>query len=71
MQTTEKQLESPPILIRRKQLRHFTGLSPTTVDRLERAGKFPRRRRIGAGVVGWIYEDVRQAIEVLAKKTEA
>jgi len=59
-----------PIFVRRSQIRALTGLSPSTVDRLERAGKFPRRRRIGAGVVGWIFEDVKGAIERLAEPTE-
>jgi len=49
---------SPPLFIRRSHLKQVTGLSPSTVDRLERAGTFPRRRRVGAGVVGWLYSEV-------------
>lgn len=50
-----------PITIRTSQLREITGLSPTTVWRLERAGKFPKRRQIGSGgCVGWLYSEVEE-----------
>lgn len=52
-----------PLIIRTAQLRELTGLSPTTVWRLERAGKFPRRRKIGHGCVGWLYSEVEQYLE--------
>lgn len=54
---------SPPLFIRRSLLKQVTGLSPSTVDRLERAGTFPRRRRVGPGVVGWLYSEVAQFLE--------
>ena len=54
---------SPPLFIRRSLLKQVTGLSPSTVDRLERAGTFPSRRRVGPGVVGWLYSEVAQFLE--------
>lgn len=41
-----------------------TGLSRTSVYRLELAGKFPRRIRIGDGhAVGWHLHEVEEWIE--------
>lgn len=40
-------------VIRSKHLRHFTGLSRTTIWRLEREGNFPARIRLGYAGVGW------------------
>lgn len=49
--------EVVPMFIRRKDLKRVVGLSPSTVVRLEEAGKFPARIRIG-GSVGWLKPDV-------------
>ena len=49
-----------PLLIRRSQLKALVGLPPSTVDRLEREGLFPSRRRIGAGTVGWLLPEVQE-----------
>ncbi len=40
------------------EVRGITGLSRTTVWRLERAGKFPPRRRLSTSSVGWIDTEV-------------
>ncbi|MDW8259728.1 MAG: AlpA family phage regulatory protein [Gammaproteobacteria bacterium] len=40
-------------LIRARELRAMTGLSRVTVWRLERAGLFPPRVRVGARSVAW------------------
>ena len=47
-----------PMIIRRNQLKAVVGLSPSTVDRLEASGDFPRRCRWSAGVVGWRWNEV-------------
>ena len=39
--------------LREPEVRRITGLSRTTRWRLERAGKFPRRRRISDNAVAW------------------
>ena len=44
---TGKRLVRMPEVVRR------TGLSKRTIYRLEAAGKFPRRRRLGLRAVGW------------------
>lgn len=40
-------------ILRFSQVREQTGFSKTTIDRLERAGKFPKRIKIGSRAVGW------------------
>lgn len=47
-------------LIRRKQMLALIGLSRTTQWRLEKAGRFPTRVRIGAGSVGWHLAEVEE-----------
>lgn len=44
-------LRKPAVLAR-------TGLSDTTIWRLERKGEFPRSLRISAGAVGWREADI-------------
>ena len=58
-------------LIRRRQVLEIIGLSHTTQWRLERAGKFPARVRLGTGSVGWhlaeVEEGVRERERVLCR----
>ena len=42
-----------------------TGLSPTTIWRRERAGEFPKRRRLGPTLVAWRSDEVAKWIERL------
>ena len=49
--------------IREPEVARITGLSRTTRWRLERAGKFPRRRRISANAVGWLASEIRAWME--------
>ena len=41
------------VIVRSKQLRQITGLSYTTIWRLEREGAFPARIRLSRSSVGW------------------
>lgn len=50
-------------ILRRKNVRRVTGLSDTTIWRLEKAGKFPRRLQLTANTVGWSEREVRDWIE--------
>jgi len=45
-------------ILREKEVRVATGLSRTTRWRLERAGRFPRKRQLSAGAVGWLESEV-------------
>ncbi|MDG4549976.1 MAG: AlpA family phage regulatory protein [Candidatus Contendobacter sp.] len=40
-------------LVRFHIVKDLTGLSRSTIDRLERAGSFPKRVLISANAVGW------------------
>ncbi len=48
--------------IKRSECVALTGLSLTTIWRLEQAGSFPKRRKLSAGRVGWLHEEVIQWI---------
>ena len=45
-------------LLRFPTVRERTGLSRSTIWRLERLGDFPMHRRISANVVAWVEEEV-------------
>ncbi len=42
-----------PEILRFPAVQQATGLSRTTIWRLERDGLFPRRRQLSANTVGW------------------
>ena len=46
--------------LRTSQLVEKIGLSRSTIWRLENQEKFPKRRQIGPGAVGWLEEEVEQ-----------
>ena len=45
-------------LLSKRQVREMVLFSPQHLDRLEKAGKFPKRVRVGQNRVGWVYEEV-------------
>ena len=45
-------------LLRFPAVRTRTGLSRSTIWRLERVGKFPKHRRISPNAVGWIEHEI-------------
>jgi prophage regulatory protein len=45
-------------LLRFPAVRERTGLSRSTIWRLERHGDFPRHRRISANAVAWVEDEV-------------
>jgi predicted DNA-binding transcriptional regulator AlpA len=52
-------LERVPLkFIRFKAVRERTGLSRSTIWRLDRAGAFPRHHQISANAVAWMEQDV-------------
>lgn len=40
------------------EVKRITGLSASTIDRLEKRGEFPMRRRLSPGRIGWIQDEV-------------
>ena len=47
-------------ILRLPEVRHLTGLSKSTIDRNERDGNFPARRRLSANIVGWLADDIEE-----------
>ncbi len=47
-------------LVRAAELSRIVALSRTQVWRLEKAGKFPRRRRLGPNSVAWLLSEVQE-----------
>jgi len=45
-------------VLRRSEVYEHTGLSYSTLRRLEASGRFPRRRRLGPRSVGWLRSEV-------------
>ena len=45
-------------LLSKKALREMVLYSPQHISRLEDAGRFPKRVRLGQGRVGWIEQEV-------------
>ncbi len=50
-------------ILRAKAVEHWTGLSRSTIDRLEAEGKFPKRRKIGPSCVGWSAAEIEAWFE--------
>ena len=50
---------APDRIIRTKEVQSLTGLSRTSIWRLERKGEFPARVPLGTGSVGWKYTEVQ------------
>jgi prophage regulatory protein len=64
---TERQLpertpDQPDRLLRFPAVRERTGLSRTTIWRMERRGEFPRHHRIAPNVVAWKEADIARWI---------
>ena len=51
---------SGPRLVRLGEVLERTGLSRTTIWRLERSLEFPRRRRLGLRAVGWLSSEIEE-----------
>lgn len=54
-------------IIRSAEVTRKTGLSRTTLWRLEREGKFPRRIQLGENSVGWSEDEIHEWIDRLPR----
>jgi prophage regulatory protein len=52
------QIDGTSRLVRFPVVRQRTGLSRSTIWRMERRGEFPRHHRISSNVVAWLEEEV-------------
>src|SRR5689334_22804024 len=56
-----------PRLIYYPEVKKLTGLSRSTIWKMERSGQFPRRRLVTTARVGWLETEVRSWIESRAE----
>lgn len=61
--------DQPPRLLSRAEVCDRTGLSYSTIWRMERGGNFPARRRISANRVAWVEAEVERWMEERQKVT--
>jgi prophage regulatory protein len=54
-------------ILRSKHVAEKTGYSRMQIHRLEIAGKFPKRFRLGPNSVGWLESEIEAWIEEKAK----
>ena len=52
----------PDRILRRTECERTTGLSESTLWRLEQRNQFPRRRRISKHAIGWLESQVQKWI---------
>jgi prophage regulatory protein len=52
----------PSRLLRRRDVTARTGLSSTTLWRLEGLGQFPKRRQLSERLVGWLESEIDEWI---------
>lgn len=50
--------ENTDAIIRKPEVRKITGLSDTTIWRLEKSNKFPKRRKLSFSACGWLLSEV-------------
>ena len=50
-------------VVRKPELIQRVGLADTSIWRLEKAGRFPKRIRLGGQSVGWFSDEIDQWLE--------
>ena len=50
-------------LLSKKDVRSRVLFSPAHIDRLEKAGLFPKRVRLGQNRVGWVEQEIEDYIQ--------
>lgn len=58
-QPTLKQAETTERILKAREIHTMTGLSRTTIWRLENKGEFPRRVSLGGNRVGWRLSEIK------------
>lgn len=48
----------------------ITGASVSTINRWEKAGKFPSRKKLGIKAMGWLASDIQKWMESLPSANE-
>lgn len=71
MNMTQQTADGRLLYTRKHLLRLGISLSNSSLLRIEAAGKFPKRIRIGAHSVAWIAAEIHDHIDQLAKQRAA
>lgn len=50
-------------VIRKPEARQITGMSDSTIRRLEIEGRFPKRLRLGGAACGWLLSEVNEWLQ--------
>jgi prophage regulatory protein len=58
-------------ILRQRQVCETVGYSPMHLWRLEKAGKFPRRLKLGPNSVGWVSTEIDAWIEARIAERDA
>ncbi len=58
MAVTATSTENTDRIIRKPEARQITGMSESTIRRLEIEGRFPKRLRLGGSACGWLLSEV-------------
>ena len=58
-------------LLSKKAVRERVLYSPQHIARLEAAGQFPKRVRLGPGRVGWVEEEVQAWLQERVSRRDA
>ena len=54
-------------VLRIQEVEDRVGVTRSTIDRREKAGKFPARRQLGEGAVGWLETEIDEWLQSLPK----
>ena len=57
-------------VLRRKEVLRIVGVSPTTLWRMEQAGRFPKRIALGPNCAGWLSNEIDEWYQNLAKSRD-
>lgn len=58
-------------ILRKPEVLRLTGLSASTIARLEERGQFPRRIQLGSSAVGWREDELLDWIASLRRREPA
>jgi prophage regulatory protein len=58
-------------ILSKKDVRQLVLYSPAHIDRLEKAGQFPKRVQLGPGRVGWVEDEVLQWVQLRINARDA
>jgi len=63
-----QQQNTPPSILRRKEVLHRTGMSNSAMYMRIKAGSFPKSFSLGGNLVGWLESDIDRWISDCAGK---